>query len=92
MQAQTTFSLASQQGSLKRVEILTSDEKVELQRAADVVTKAQAELGAAQAKVAAAHKMSRESYMEWSSWYEFDGDFILQRFVSTQSSFNSLTK
>jgi hypothetical protein len=74
------FTLPVQQGTLKRVEQISADEKAELQKAADAVTKAQADFEAAKSKVATAHKMTRENYMEWSSWYEFDGDFILQRF------------
>lgn len=86
MSGQTTFTIPPQQGTLQRVETITPEEKTELQKAADAVTKAQADFDAAKARVAAAHKMTRESYMEWSSWYEFDGDFILQRFVSLQTS------
>lgn len=84
MMGQAITFQSPQQGSLKRVEQITPEEKVELQKARDAIAKANSEYEAAKAKVAGAHKMTQESYMEWSSWYEFDGDFILQRFSSHQ--------
>lgn len=80
------FTLPAQQGTLRRAEAITPEEKAELQKAQDAITKAQADFETAKAKVAAAHKMTTESYMEWRSWYEFDGDFILQRFWSYQTT------
>ena len=81
-----TISLPQPAGTLKNVERITPEEKDDLQKAAAAVAKAQSDFEAAQARVAAAHKMTHESYMEWSSWYEFDGDYILQRFISYQTN------
>jgi hypothetical protein len=76
------LTLSGHSQTLRRVEALTSEEKAELAAAEAEVDKANLGLLATQAKIAAAHKMTHESYMEWSSWYDFDGDFILQRFQS----------
>lgn len=72
-------------GNLSAVERLTDSEQKELADARAKVEAAQTELETVQARIAGAHKFGKESYMEWSRWYEFDGDFILQRSVSSFS-------
>ena len=74
------------EGTLKRVETLTDSEKKELADAIAAVNKANQALLDTRYRIAGRHKMSQQSYMEWSSWYEFDGDFILQRFQSNMAS------
>jgi len=75
-----------QHGTLRRAELLTPQEKAELLKVQDAVLKAEEAQRQTKAKIAAAHKMSQESYMEWASWYEFDGDFILSRYESRQTN------
>jgi outer membrane lipoprotein-sorting protein len=65
--------------TLQRAEKLTDAEKVQRAEARQKVANAQAELETVEAKIAGAHGMGKESWMEWSRWYEFDGEFILQR-------------
>ena len=66
-------------GTLISAEKLTSVEQKELFEAQQKIAQANAELSQVQTKIAAAHKMTEQSYMEWSTWYEFDGDYILYR-------------
>lgn len=87
-----SISISGRGTTLQRVEALSADEKAELVKAEVAVAKASADLEAVKAKIAVAHKMGRESWMEWSSWYEFDGDFILFRFLSNMGTNSSLDK
>lgn len=73
--------------TLNRVEMLTPDEKAQLQSAQLKVVEAEKELERVKSTVAGNHKMTQESYMEWSSWYEFNGDFILQHHRSMMQTF-----
>jgi exonuclease VII small subunit len=69
-------------GSLQRAEQLTTEEKNQLTAAQAKVDSAVSELENTKRKVADAHHMKSEEYMEWRTWYEFDGDFVLFRFRS----------
>lgn len=71
--------LHAQDSSLLRAEKVTESEKKQLASAQEKIAKANGELLALQIAIAKAHDMKAESWMEWSTWYEFDGDFILFR-------------
>lgn len=75
-----------QAGTLQRAEKLTETEKKALSDAQEKVASAQQELQHTRAIIAVAHGMGESHWMEYSSWYEFDGDFILQRYLSYQVS------
>ena len=62
---------------LKRVEKLTETEKAILQERIEDVRSAQRALDAVKTIIAKSHKMTPESWMEWRSWTEIDGDYIL---------------
>ena len=83
----STISGGSMAGTLQRVERLTPEERVEMITAVKDVGDAQKRLDALKQKIAAAHGMAGESWMEWRSWYEFDGDFILYRYQSHMEGF-----
>lgn len=70
----------AQEGTLRAAEKLTVAEQAQICAATSKVMTAQQELANVKSSIAAAHKMSAESWMEWSSWYEFDGEYILSRF------------
>lgn len=80
-----------QLGRMVAAEKLTGDEKKELAAAALKVKQANDELAETQAKIAGNHKFGKEGYMEWSRWYEFDGDFIIQRVYSYQDDLKPAT-
>ena len=83
------LSLAAQgqvAGTLVRVEPLTKDQETRLVTAQQAVLDAQQKLVNVQATIAAEHKMNEQNWMEWRSWYEFDGKFILQRYEGSMSS------
>jgi len=65
-------------GDLVRAEKLTDTEKADLKTAREEVQKAERELSSIRYNIAKAHDMSEQNWMEWRSWYEFNGDFILQ--------------
>ena len=83
---QGTIVLGAQSGTLVKAEKLTGKEKVALSDATAKVASAQAELAKIKAQIAVQHQMTQSSWMEYSSWYEFDGDFILQRYQSYMRS------
>jgi len=65
-------------GDLVRAEKLTDTEKADLKTAREEIQKAERELSSIKYNIAKAHDMSEQNWMEWRSWYEFNGDFILQ--------------
>lgn len=73
-------------GTLVRADRLTADEIKSLADAQAEIDKATTNLRQVQASVALSHKMTGQSWMEWSTWYVFDGDFILQRHQSSMGS------
>lgn len=64
-------------GDLKRVEQLTETEKAILSERIEDVRSAQRALDAVKTTIARSHKMISEDYMEWSSWVEFNGNYIM---------------
>jgi hypothetical protein len=66
-------------GTLEKVEPLTHEEKNLLYAARQGVTEAKTELRKLEERIARDHKMKEESWMEWRSWFEIDGDYILLR-------------
>ncbi len=62
---------------LKAVEKLNEIEILQLKGAKDSVKQAQTKLKKLEDQIAKDHKMRGETYMEWSSWYEIKGEFIL---------------
>lgn len=64
-------------GDLVRVDKLSDKEKQELSVVRKKVIDAQKELEEIQHKIAKSHDMSKQDWMEWRSWYEIDGDYIL---------------
>ena len=92
MFSQSSTSTIINYGTMTRADKLTADELADIAKSRAAVDKAQADLLATQSKIAASHKMLKESWMEWSAWYEFDGEFIVQRgqsHMATQMTFNS---
>ena len=73
-------------GTLSHVEKLTDTEKKELSSAESKVSDALKNVEDVKAKIAAAHNMHGQEYMEWRSWVEFDGDYILYRYQSYMSN------
>lgn len=68
------FAMAN---DLKRVEKLTETEKAILQERIEDVRSAQRALDAVETTIAKSHNMISEEWMEWRSWVEFNGDYIL---------------
>ena len=72
------LSLSAQQRPvLTKVDTLTQDEKTQLQAAQKAVDVAIQNFKNTQAMVAAIHGMTKQSWMEYSTWYEYNGDYIL---------------
>jgi hypothetical protein len=82
-----------QNGTLQRAEKMTEAEKSQLAEAQQKVAEAQIALQKVQAQIATQHAMVESHWMgmEYSTWYEFDGDWILQRFQSYQLPIGQLT-
>jgi len=66
-------------GTLEKVEPLTHEEKNLLHAARQGVTDAKTELRQLELRIAKAHKMEQEMWMEFRAWVEIDGDYILLR-------------
>lgn len=79
-------------GTLSRAEKMSDAEKVELATAEKKVVEAQKEVESVKRRIAEAHNMKGESWMEWRSWIEFDGDYILYRFKSHMEIYGITTK
>lgn len=73
-------------GTLARVDPLTDSQIHALFEAQNAVFKAQLHLQNVQARIASEHKMTEQNWMEWRSWYEFDGKFILLRVQNLEIS------
>lgn len=71
------FSSIAFAGTLSRAEKLTDIEIKALDVADKAVKEVQKEADKLKVKIAEAHGMKPQSYMEWRSWVEFDGDYIL---------------
>jgi len=69
-------------GALIKVEELTKTEMTELAKAEKNVEVALKQLETVKTKISAAHEMEGESWMEWRSYVEFDGVYILLRHQS----------
>ena len=78
----TTSALAQNSGTMIAAEKLTDQEKKMLSEAYAKVSDAAVNLRVTKEKIAAQHSMKEEHWMEWSSWYEFDGDYIVKRYQS----------
>ncbi|OFY39601.1 MAG: hypothetical protein A2Z69_00200 [Bacteroidetes bacterium RBG_13_44_24] len=79
-------------GELRYVEKLTDQEKQELSEASKKLHEARENLEAIQDKIAKSHKMSNESWMEWGSWYEINGDYILSYYQSFMGYYSIILK
>jgi len=75
----------AQQGSMMAVEKLTPEQHRKLTEAGAALTEAQAKYAEVQKQIAAEHGFKKESYMEWRTWYEFDGDFIIKRYQNNMA-------
>jgi len=71
------YSTKGEATMLQRVEKLTDTEKTELSIAQDKIRIANKELEQIKSKIAKAHNMEGQTWMEWKSWYEIDSEFIL---------------
>jgi hypothetical protein len=80
------ITLSVPSNTLQRVETLTAKEQTDLSSAKAKVAEAQQFLKQTENAIAAAHKMGSQNYMEWSGWYEIDGQFILYRYQSNMFS------
>ena len=67
---------------LSRVEKLTLKEKAIIVNAEKNIQEIVKLLDEIKKEIAIAHKMKAESWMEWQTWVEFDGDFILLYYKS----------
>jgi hypothetical protein len=86
LHGQSNVTLSTQQaGTLQRAEKMTDQEKSSLQAARNKVAEAQAQLAQVEGIIASAHSMNAQSWMEYSTWYEFDGDFILYRYQNYEA-------
>lgn len=63
--------------TLTRAERMTDSEIAEICAARASVDKARGELESVEKKIALAHQMKAESWMEWSTSVKFDGDYVL---------------
>lgn len=63
--------------TLTKVERITKEESNKLSVAYARVQGEQNALKQLKEQIAEDHGFSQERYMEWSSWYEFNGDYIL---------------
>lgn len=70
-------------GTLKRAEKMTEVEIARLRDARAMVTIATDNVNRVERDIAKAHGMERGRWMEWESWWEIDGDFILSRYRSS---------
>src|SRR3990167_8333145 len=68
--------------SLARVEKLSSEELNKYRIIQQKVAEAQKELKSIEDAIAKSHNMSSESYMEWSTYYRIDGEYILLLYSS----------
>lgn len=75
-------------GALIKVEELTKTEMTELAKAEKNVEVALKQLETVKTKISAAHEMEGESWMEWKSWVEFDGIYILLKHQSFHANFD----
>ena len=75
-------------GTLVKVEELTETEMTELAKAEKNVEVALKKLKTVKTKISAAHEMEGESWMEWRSYVEFDGVYILLRHQSFMPTFD----
>ncbi len=66
-------------GTLLRVEKLTDIEKENLLAVEEELAKVTKKAAILKATIGDAHNMNTENWLEWRSWVEFDGDFILFR-------------
>jgi hypothetical protein len=69
-------------GELRAVEKLTELEILQLKGAREVAREADSKLQKVQDEIAKNHKMRGADWMEWHSWYEINGDFILYYYQS----------
>ena len=69
-------------GTLVKVEPLTEKEIADVRIARQGVIEARAKLAETELRIAKAHGMEKEEWMESKSWFEIDGDFILYRHQS----------
>lgn len=76
------FNEAVMAEQLRKVVELTQDEATEINKAGSDVIAAKSRLEELKNKIAKAHGLSSESYMEWSTRVEFDGGYILQYYES----------
>jgi len=72
---------------LRAVEKLTEIEILQLKEAKDAAREANRKLQEVQDRIAIDHKMKGESWMEWSSWYEINGEFIFYYYRSNMQQF-----
>ncbi len=63
--------------TLTRAEKMTDSEIAEIRAARSAVKKAEGELESVKQKISLAHQMKAESWMEWSTHVQFDGDYVL---------------
>lgn len=63
--------------TLLRAEKMTDAEYTELKMAQIAINAAKIEMENVKHKIAVAHEMKAEQWMEWSSRVDFDGDYIL---------------
>jgi len=85
------YSTKGEATMLQRVEKLTDTEKTELSVAQDKIRIANKELEQTKSKIAKAHNMEGQTWMEWKSWYEIDSEFILFYYQSKMQT-NELMK
>ncbi len=62
---------------LQRVEQLTESERQELKAAKKAIDAANLAYKNVVDNIAKNHNMKSETWMEWRTWYEINGDFIL---------------
>jgi hypothetical protein len=79
-------------GELRKVEKLTEIEILQLKGAREVAREANDKLRELQDRIARDHKMNSVYYMEWSSWYEINGDFILLYYTNHMGGSNFILR
>lgn len=89
--AQITLLQTPISGTMQKVEKMSPEEIKTLSSARRAEEEAHFKVEALQKKIAASHGMATQSWMEWQTWVEFDGDFIVYRYRSSMNYTPSIT-
>ena len=70
--------LLTRQGTITKVEKLTPEELKNYKEAQNSLIEARENMNKVSDGIAKSHQMSKETFMEWSCYYEINGEYIIQ--------------